>query len=94
MPNIVVHAFNGGADIVENLLKNYSDNIYFSFGKNVVCDRNCRIEQIPIEKILVESDGKNDAILIDIVNKIAGIKNNSNACDIIYNNTIKVLRNG
>jgi len=94
LPNIVFHAFNGSADVLEFLLKNYDNNIYFSFGKNVVYDRNCRIQQIPIDKILVESDGKTDAILIDIINKIVDIKNDKNAPDIIYNNTKRFLKNG
>ena len=80
--------------MLEFLLKNYDNNIYFSFGKNVVYDRNCRIQQIPIDKILVESDGKMDAILIDIINKIVDIKNDKNAPDIIYNNTKRFLKNG
>jgi TatD DNase family protein len=94
LPNIVFHAFNGSENILNNLLKNYKDNIYFSFGKNALYDRNRRITQIPIDKILVESDGDKCVNLIDVVNKMSIIKNDTNAENIIYNNTNKVLKNG
>lgn len=94
LPKIVFHAFNGGIDVLEDLLKNYGDCIYFSFGKNVIYDRNCRIYKIPLDKILVESDGKYDVNLVDVVNKIAEIKDNPNMANIIYDNTQRVLQNG
>ncbi len=94
LPDIVFHAFNGSENILNNLLKNYKDNIYFSFGKNALYDRNRRITQIPIDKILVESDGDKDVNLIDVVNKMSIIKNDTNAQNIIYNNTKKILKNG
>jgi len=88
-PKIVFHAFNGNDDILKHLLQN--NNMYFSFGKNALYDGFCRIEQIPIDKILIESDGKKDIILIDIINKISQIKNNKNIDKIIYDNTRRVL---
>ena len=94
LPIIVFHAFNGGDDIIKNLIKNYNDNIYFSFGKNVLYGGNCRITQIPDDKILVESDGKDDVILHDVIDKISQLKNNPNMGDIIYNNTVRILKNG
>lgn len=92
MPIIVFHAFNGNAQIVQNLLDNY--NVMFSFCKNALYDRNCRIEQIPSDKILVETDGKSSINLNDIVNKISEIKCDLNMPNIIYENTLGVLKNG
>ena len=93
LPMIVFHAFNASDDILQYLLGQY-DNVMFSFGKNALYDRNCRIEQIDINKILVESDGKSDVFLKDVVDKISTIKNNLRAVDVIYNNTKRVLTNG
>jgi hypothetical protein len=90
LPIIISHDFNGNNYITKKLLQ--YENIYFSFGKNVVYDRNNRIEQIPMNRILVESDGKNDILLIDIVDKIAMIKNELKAGKIIYNNTNQALK--
>lgn len=91
LPKIVFHAFNGNADILNYLLQNY--NAYFSFGKIVIYGENCRIEQIPVDRILVESDGDKNIMLIDIINKISQIKNNKDISEIIYNNTQRVLNN-
>ena len=76
------------------MIKNYKDNVYFSFGKNALYGDFCRITQIDSNQILVETDGKSDTDLIDIINKIANIKNNPNMPQIIYNNTKGILRNG
>ena len=92
LPMIVFHSFNGNGQIMQSLLDNY--NVIFSFSKNALYDRNCRIEQIPLDKILVETDGNKDVNLIDIISQIAKIKCNANAPEIIYNNTWGILNNG
>jgi len=92
LPIIVFHGFNASDDIL-NHLSNYN-NIMFSISKNAVYDENSRIERIDINKILIETDGKKDIILKDIIEKISQIKNNINVGDMIYNNTQKVLNNG
>lgn len=92
LPIIVAHDFNGNENILNELLK--FNNVYFSLGKNVLYGRFCRIEQIPLNKILIETDGNKDIILKDLINKISDIKNESDMDDIIYNNTLKVLSNG
>ena len=92
LPIIVAHDFNANVDILTKLLQ--YKNIYFSVGKNALYGRFCRIEQIPSDKILIETDGKQDIILKDMVNKISDIKNESGIGDIIYDNTLKVLNNG
>ena len=94
LPTIVFHAFNGGPDILKSLINFYENNVMFSLSENALYDRICRIEQIPIDKILIESDGKSNVSLVDMVKKISEIKNNPNVCDIIYNNTKRILNNG
>ena len=89
LPIIVVHNFDENEQILMQLLK--YKNIYFSLGKNAVYGKNCRIEQIPIKRILIETDGKKDVLLKDILIKIMQIKNDDNIPEIIYNNTLKVL---
>lgn len=91
LPIIIAHDFNGSEKISQYLIDNY--NIMFSFGKNVICGRKSRIEQIPNDKILVETDGKESVELKSIVEKISNEKNNLNMDDVIYNNTLKVLEN-
>ena len=92
LPIMVAHAFNGSDEILKNLVENY--NILFSFGKIDKAQEINRIQQIDINKILVETDAKPDVILLDTINKISGIKNESDVSEIIYNNTLKVLNNG
>ena len=91
LPKIVIHDFNGNENILMQLLK--YENIYFSLSKNALYGKNCRIEQILLNKILVETDGKNVS-LKDVVENIMRIKNNSNTMNIIYDNTLGVLNNG
>ena len=58
LPIIIVHGFNEKEEILSRLLQ--YKNIYFSLGKNAVYGKNCRIEQIQKNRILVETDGKKD----------------------------------
>lgn len=92
LPMIIVHGFNENEDILKQLLK--YEKIYFSIDKNVVYGRICRIDKIPLNHILVESDAKSDVLLRNIVEKISDIKNDKNMPNIIYNNALKVLNNG
>lgn len=92
LPMIIVHGFNENEDILKQLLK--YEKIYFSIDKNVVHGRICRIDKIPLNHILVESDAKSDVLLRNIVEKISDIKNDKNMPNIIYNNALKVLNNG
>ena len=91
LPMIIVHGFNENEDVLEKLLR--YKNIYFSVGKNAVYGRNNRIDKIPLNRIMVETDSKSNALLKDIVVKISETKNDENVPDIIYNNTSKVLNN-
>ena len=89
VPVIVAHDFHGSDSILQNLIKNY--DVMFSFNK---ADKAEQIRLIPDESILVETDAKPDVSLVDTVCKISDIKENSGICEIIYNNTQKVLKHG
>lgn len=91
LPIVVIHNFNANQKITEQLLQ--YDNIMFSFGKNNISGRNSRIDQIPNNKILVETDGKSDVILKDCIKQIACIKNKADIGKIIFDNTQRVLKN-
>lgn len=88
LPILVAHDFNGSIEILDNLLKNY--NMFFSYKK---ADSE-RIQQTPIDKLLIETDAKKDIILRDLVEKISDIKKENNVGITIYENTLKVLQNG
>lgn len=92
LPIIVAHAFNANQKILEQLL--IYNNIMFSFSKINVYGRNCRIANIPNDKILVETDGNMDVCLMDVVQKIMTIKNESDIAEIIFNNTQRILKHG
>lgn len=89
LPVIVVHDFNGSIDILNNLIQNY--NVMFSLHRTDKIQEISRIEQIPINRILVETDARSDIVLHDVVDNISKIKNESDACQIIYENTLRVL---
>ena len=89
LPKIIVHGFNENDDILRKLLK--YENVFFSVSKNYVYSENSCIEQIPNNRILIETDGKKDVLLKDVLNKIIDIKDNKNMSDIIYNNTLRML---
>ena len=92
LPLIIAHGFNGSDEILHNLLNNY--NVMISFSKiNKDLDSN-RIQEIDINKILIETDGKSDINLSELINTISEIKNNTDIPNIIYNNTKQVLQNG
>ena len=66
----------------------------FSFNKiDIRGEKHC-IEQIPNNRILVESDGKQDSDLITLIQLITNIKNDINMPETIFNNTQKVIQNG
>ena len=92
LPVIVAHNFNGSKEILNNLIQNY--DIYFSVNKIDKHQEINRIEQISINRILVETDAKSDILLNDLIDKISNIKNEPDACKIIYENTQRVIHNG
>jgi len=92
VPIIVMHAFKSNVDILSQLLE--YKNIMFSFNKIDMCAINSCIERIPVDRILIESDGKNSSNLTDLMQQVIDIKNDVNISNIIYNNTFKVISNG
>ena len=89
LPLVIAHSFNADVQILNNLIQNY--NVMFSYHKIDKPYDFGRIEQTPVDKILVESDAKDDVLIKDIINKISDIKHQPNMADIIYENTKKVL---
>jgi len=85
LPIIVLHDFNSNDDILDKLLE--YKNIFFSLGKNALYDRFCRIDKIPKNRILIETDADKNIILKNTIDKIS-----QNESD-VYNNTLKVLNN-
>jgi TatD DNase family protein len=91
LPIIIAHDFHGSDEILNILLENY--NICFSFNKIDKPQEINRIQQIPLCKILVETDAKDNISLKEIVDTISGIKNEPYADKIIYENTLRILNN-
>ncbi len=85
LPIIVLHDFNSNDEILDKLLE--YESIYFSLGKNALYDRFCRIDKIPMNRILIETDADKNIILKNLIDKIS-----KNELD-IYNNTLRVLSN-
>ena len=90
LPTIIAHDFNGNNEIMQNLVNNY--DIMFSIHRVDKPTEIRRIEQFPIEKMLVESDAKPDVILHNVIDKISDIKKEPNAGEIIYKNTQRILQ--
>ena len=91
LPNIIAHAYSGNMDITKSLLNN--QKIFFSFNKIDISHDLQRISQIPANRILVESDAKQNIDLISLINKISEIKNEDNISGIIYDNAKTVIDN-
>ena len=92
LPIIVAHAFNANEDILQKLVK--INNIMFSFNNISVCGKNSCIEQIPSNRILVESDCKTNSDLMNLVKQITDTKQDINIPSIIYDNTKRLIQNG
>lgn len=92
LPIIVAHNFNGSDEILNNLMRNY--DVLFSVSKIDKRHEINRIQQIPIDKILVETDGNHNVVLSGVIKTISKIKNESETDKIIYNNTLRMLNNG
>lgn len=96
-PKIVFHEFGGGADVARQLIK--YDNVYFSYGPRAVNKIQERIADVPMDKILVETDNDDPnaatKILSHAVGTIAQIKSMDAAAvaDIIYDNTVRTITN-
>ena len=96
LPRVMVaHAFAGSADIISELVEKY--NFYFSYSPMIADARRARlistVRNTPNDRILVESDCDNPALVVDVTRRIAEIKSVAaeKMADIIYNNTIGIL---
>ena len=92
LPIIIVHDFNGSIEIMNKLIQNY--NVLFSIHRIDKDAEIHRIEQIPTDKILVETDAKKDIVLRGVIDKISKVKNESDMGEITYKNTLRILNNG
>lgn len=92
LPTIVAHAFNANDTILQQLLR--YNNIIYSFNKiNVSSEKSC-IQQIPKNRIVVESDGNLNSSLIQIIKNIIDIKFDENMPNIIYDNMQRIIKHG
>jgi len=88
LPQILIaHAFSGSEEILKVLVEEYG--MYISF--NNVDDKNHGlIKEIPLDRLLVETDAKDVDISV-LVDKIKKITKCDNIGSIIYNNAKRVL---
>ncbi len=97
-PAIVIHACRANPDVINALTRH--GNVYFSYAGGDGAPIIKSITAAPIDKILVETDGTNPIESLDklkqIISQIAVIKNIDNVemTDIIYNNSLRVIKNG
>ncbi len=98
---IVAHGFVGAPDLITQIGRNA--NVYFSYSDKILNSQNVKLRhsvyQTPINKILVESDATPniaESVIPRIVAEIAKIKSvdDNEMADIIYNNTMEMIKNG
>jgi TatD DNase family protein len=89
---ILAHGYTGPIPQMQKFADEY--NMYFSYGPRDIRNSS-RILATPLGRILAETDSDNPLGVINIVNKIADILNvdRDEMADIIYNNTIRMLKN-
>lgn len=93
---IILHSYNGPYQNMDKISEKY--NLYFSFSPRNITSKKCaqHLKELPITRILVESDTDNPVLVINVIDnmvKILNIEHNVLA-DIIYNNTKRILNNG
>lgn len=97
LPNyIILHSYNGPIQNMNKISEKY--NLYFSFSpRNITSKKFAQhLTELPITRIMVESDADNPTLVINVIDnmvKILNIEHNVLA-DIIYNNTKRILNNG
>ena len=95
VPRMVMHAFNGTIEVMNELLRKY--DVYFSFGPDVLDIRRNRLRDcvihVPQNRMLVETDDNPMYILPNIVNELAQIRGYSvdTMANALYKNTLKIL---
>lgn len=93
---MVLHGFAGSVEISRSLLREY--NVFFSFSP-VINNWKSRlnvIKEIPLDRVLVESDDANPDVILEVVKKIAEVLGLSVAqvADAIYDNSQRFLKDG
>lgn len=98
LPIMLMHSFSGSKEILTRLIKDY--DAFFSFSATVVNAPGKRlidcVKEVPLDKILIESDEESPLIILDVIKKIAEIKSVpiKKITEIIYENSKRVLKNG
>lgn len=98
LPIMLMHGFSGSKEILTRLIKDY--DAFFSFSATVVNAPGKRlidcVKEVPLDKILIESDEESPLIILDVIKKIAEIKSVpiKKITEIIYENSKRVLKNG
>lgn len=93
---MVLHGFAGSVEISRSLLREY--NVFFSFSP-VINNWKSRlnvIKEMPLDRVLVESDDANPDVILEVVKKIAEVLGLSVAqvADAIYDNSQRFLKDG
>lgn len=93
---MVLHGFAGSVEISRSLLREY--NVFFSFSP-VINNWKSRlnvIKEMPLDRVLVESDDANPDVILEVVKKIAEVLGLSVAqvADVIYDNSQRFLKDG
>lgn len=97
-PTIVLHSFAGPSDIINQCADKY--NAYFSYSPMILDSRRHRLHNAvlntPTSRILCESDCADPSVVPDVVSAVAQVKilDHNKLADIIYNNTLMVLKYG
>lgn len=90
---ILAHGYNGPVHMIQKFADEY--NMYFSYGPRNIRNSS-RILATPHNRILAETDSDNPSGVMSVVNQIANILDvdPEKMADIIYNNTIRMLKHG
>lgn len=97
-PVMIAHSFTGSVEIMQRLASEY--DFYFSYSPVIMDTGRVRVAECirmtPSNRILVESDNSNPAVVVDVIRRIAEIKSiaMNDMADIVYKNTIGILENG
>lgn len=93
---IILHSYNGPVQSMDKMAEKY--NLYFSFSPRNQTSKTFAqyLKELPLTRILVESDADNPDLVINVVDAMAKILNLEHEilADIIYNNTKRILNNG
>lgn len=84
---LMFHAFNGNEEIVKELLK---FNSFFSQGENVF-KNSCKLEVIPLDRLVLESGDQDHVSLLEIYQKAKSDLKKENLEDIVEENFLNLF---